>query len=98
MRFLRLDYRDDLHGLDLHPLLSVVSATEPTEVEQLLEAVRRISSGSTSGLRGLLEEFSTTLYDAVRPRLLQSHDIDLLCLTFKLHRLFWRLRFCFRFY
>ena len=55
MRFLRLDCRDDLHGIDLHPLISVVSATEPGEVDQLLEAVRRISSGSTSGLRGLVE-------------------------------------------
>lgn len=54
MRFLRLDYRDDLHGIDLHPLISVVSATEPYEVDQLLEAIRRISSGSTAGLRGLL--------------------------------------------
>ncbi len=55
MRFLRLDYRDDLHGIDLHPLISVVSGTEPIEVDQLLEAIRRISSGSTSGLRGLVE-------------------------------------------
>ncbi len=56
MRFLRLDYRDDLHGLDLHPLISVVAATESSELEQLLEAVRRLSVGSTSGLRGLVEQ------------------------------------------
>ncbi|MEM9561427.1 MAG: hypothetical protein AAGA93_02350 [Actinomycetota bacterium] len=55
MRFLRLDFRDDLHGLDLHPLISVVSATESNESEQLLEAVRRLSVGSTAGLRGLVE-------------------------------------------
>lgn len=55
MRFLRLDYRDDLRALDLHPLISVVSITEADKREHLLEAVRRLSTGSTSGLRGLVE-------------------------------------------
>ena len=55
MRFLRLDYRDDLRGVDLHPLLSVVTAVGEREIDHLLEAVRRLSTGSTSGLRGLVE-------------------------------------------
>lgn len=55
MRFLRLDYRDDLRALDLHPLISVVSIDEADKRENLLEAVRRLSTGSTSGLRGLVE-------------------------------------------
>ena len=55
MRFLRLDYRDDLRGLDLHPLISVVAVPEPAERDHLLEAVRRISNGSTAGIRGLVE-------------------------------------------
>jgi hypothetical protein len=55
MRFLRLDYRDDLRGLDLHPLISVVSIADRGQREHLLEAIRRISNGSTGGLRGLIE-------------------------------------------
>ncbi len=55
MRFLRLDFRDDLNSLDIHPLLTVVSSLETHQKRQLLEAVRRLSSGSTIGLRGLVE-------------------------------------------
>lgn len=55
MRFLRLDYRDDLFGLDLHPLISVVTMPRSTERDHLLEAVRRIANGSTGGIRGLVE-------------------------------------------
>ncbi len=55
MRFLRLDFRDDLNSLDLHPLLTVVPPLEPPHQRQLFEAIRRLSSGSTVGLRGLLE-------------------------------------------
>lgn len=55
MRFLRLDYRDDHRALDLHPLISVVTIADPDQRGHLLEAVRRLSIGSTSGLRGLIE-------------------------------------------
>lgn len=55
MRFLRLDFRDEVKGFDLHPLLTVISAAEQREIEQLLDAVRSFSSGSTGGLRGLIE-------------------------------------------
>ncbi len=55
MRLLRFDFRDDLNSVDLHPLITVVSGLEPTHQRQLFEAVRRLSSGSTVGLRGLVE-------------------------------------------
>ncbi len=55
MRFLRLDFGDDLHSLDLHPLVTVVSGLSINHQRQLFEAVRRFSTGSTAGLRGLIE-------------------------------------------
>lgn len=55
MRFLRLDFRDDLNSIDFHPLLTVVSSLSAGQRRQLFEAVRRLSSGSTVGLRGLVE-------------------------------------------
>lgn len=55
MRFLRLDFRDDLNSIDFHPLLTVVSSLSAVQRRQLFEAVRRLSSGSTVGLRGLVE-------------------------------------------
>lgn len=55
MRFLRLDFRDDLNSLDFHPLVTVVSSLGSSHQRQLFEAVRRLSSGSTVGLRGLVE-------------------------------------------
>lgn len=55
MRLLRLDFRDDLHSIDFHPLLTVVSSLSAPDRRQLFEAVRRLSSGSTVGLRGLVE-------------------------------------------
>ena len=55
MRFLRLDFRDDLNSLDLHPLITVVPPLEQANASQLFEAVRRLSGGSTVGLRGLVE-------------------------------------------
>ena len=55
MRFLRLDFRDDLNSLDFHPLITVVSGLTPPHQRQLFEAIRRLSSGSTVGLRGLVE-------------------------------------------
>lgn len=33
----------------------------------------------TSGLSNLLEEFSQTLYESIRPLILKCHDIDDLC-------------------
>ena len=55
MRLLRFDFRDDFSSVDLHPLITVVSGLEPAHQRQLFEAVRRLSSGSTVGLRGLVE-------------------------------------------
>lgn len=55
MRLLRFDFRDDLASVDLHPLLTVVSGLEPGHKRQLFEAVRRLSTGSTVGLRALVE-------------------------------------------
>ncbi len=55
MRFLRLDFGDDLHSLDLHPLVTVVSGLSPQYQRQLFESVRRFSTGSTAGVRGLIE-------------------------------------------
>ncbi|MGI9595988.1 MAG: hypothetical protein ACR2QK_07495, partial [Acidimicrobiales bacterium] len=55
MRLLRFDFRDDLNSVDLHPLITVVSGLEPLHQRQLFEAVRRLSTGSTVGLRGLVQ-------------------------------------------
>ncbi len=55
MRLLRFDFRDDLSSVDLHPLITVVSNLKPAHKRQLFEAVRRLSNGSTLGLRGLIE-------------------------------------------
>jgi hypothetical protein len=55
MRLLRFDFRDDFTSVDLHPLITVVSGLDPAHQRQLFEAVRRLSSGSTVGLRGLVE-------------------------------------------
>lgn len=55
MRFLRLDFGDDLHSLDVHPLVTVVSGLSMQHQRQLFETVRRFSAGSTSGVRGLVE-------------------------------------------
>ena len=55
MRFLRLDFGDDLHSLDLHPLVTVVSGLSPQHQRHLFESVRRFSTGSTAGVRGLIE-------------------------------------------
>ena len=73
MRFLRLDFRDDLNSIDFHPLITVVSALDPAYQRQLFEAVRRLSSGSTVGLRGLVEneglllELDATVTDPLAP-------------------------------
>lgn len=55
MRFLRLDFGDDLHSLDLHPLVTVVSGLSTQHQRQLFESVRRFATGSTAGVRGLIE-------------------------------------------
>lgn len=55
MRLLRFDFRDDFNSVDLHPLITVVSGLQPVHQRQLFEAVRRLSTGSTVGLRGLVE-------------------------------------------
>lgn len=55
MRLLRFDFRDEFSSVDLHPLITVVSGLDPARQRQLLEAVRRLSNGSTVGLRGLVE-------------------------------------------
>jgi len=55
MRFLRLDFGDDLHSLDLHPLVTVVSGLSAQHQRQMFEAVRRFSAGSTERIRGLIE-------------------------------------------
>ncbi len=55
MRFLRLDFGDDLHSLDLHPLVTVVSGLSSQHQRQLFEAVRRFAGGNTGGVRGLIE-------------------------------------------
>ncbi|MGH1488238.1 MAG: hypothetical protein ACRBK7_02400 [Acidimicrobiales bacterium] len=55
MRLLRFDFRDDFSSVDLHPLITVVSGLEPARQRQLFEAIRRLSNGSTVGLRGLVE-------------------------------------------
>ncbi len=55
MRFLRLDFGDDLHSLDLHPLVTVVSGLSTQHQRQLFESVRRFATGSTAGIRGLIE-------------------------------------------
>ncbi|MDH5522263.1 MAG: hypothetical protein OEZ14_17210, partial [Acidimicrobiia bacterium] len=55
MRFLRLDFGDDLHSLDLHPLVTVVSGLSAQHQRQLFESVRRFATGSTAGVRGLIE-------------------------------------------
>ncbi|MEM7275380.1 MAG: hypothetical protein AAF547_20060 [Actinomycetota bacterium] len=55
MRLLRLDFRDDLNSIDFHPLLTVVSSLTDGQRRQLFEAVRRLSGGTTVGLRGLVE-------------------------------------------
>ncbi len=55
MRFLRLDFGDDLHSLDLHPLVTVVSGLSTKHQRQLFESVRRFSTGDTGGVRGLIE-------------------------------------------
>ena len=55
MRLLRFDFRDDLSSVDLHPLVTVVTGLKPVHQRQLFEAVRRLSNGSTLGLRGLIE-------------------------------------------
>ena len=55
MRLLRFDFRDDLASVDLHPLVTVVRGLEPHHQRQLFEAIRKLSCGSTMGLRGLVE-------------------------------------------
>ena len=55
MRFLRLDFGDDLHSLDLHPLVTVVSGLSIQHQRQLFASVRRFASGRTAGVRGLIE-------------------------------------------
>lgn len=55
MRFLRLDFGDDLYSLDLHPLVTVVSGLSSQHQRQLFNSVRRFGLGSTVGIRGLIE-------------------------------------------
>ncbi len=55
MRLLRLDLRDDLDGLHLHPLITIVDDAEGRRRDLLLEVIRQLSTGSTTGLRGLIE-------------------------------------------
>ncbi len=55
MRFLRLDFRDDLNSIDLHPLVTVVTSLDSDHQRQLLQAVRRLASGTAVGLRGLVQ-------------------------------------------
>ncbi|MDH3293272.1 MAG: hypothetical protein OER95_03010 [Acidimicrobiia bacterium] len=55
MRFLRLDFGDDLYSLDLHPLVTVVSGLSSQHQRQLFNSVRRFATGSTVGVRGLVE-------------------------------------------
>jgi len=55
MRFLRLDFGDDLYSLDLHPLVSVVSGLSKHHQRQLFDSARRFAVGSTVGVRGLIE-------------------------------------------
>jgi hypothetical protein len=55
MRLLRLDFRDQRATLDLHPLLTVLTATDAVIQAQIFAAVRRLSRGETVGLRGLIQ-------------------------------------------
>jgi hypothetical protein len=55
MRFLRLDFGDDLYSLDLHPLVTVVSGLSSQHQRQLFDSVRRFALGSSVGVRGLIE-------------------------------------------
>ena len=55
MRLLRLDFRDELSSIDLHPLVNVVSGLDAGLQRELVKAVRALAGGSTVGLRGLVE-------------------------------------------
>lgn len=55
MRLLRLDFGSEFRSLDLHPLLNVVSDVSPSHQRQLFDAIRTLASGSTLGVRGLVE-------------------------------------------
>lgn len=55
MRLLRLDFRDPKATLDIHPLLTVVSAQDSAIQPPLYAALRRLSRGETMGLRGLIQ-------------------------------------------
>lgn len=55
MRLLRLDFRDELSSIDLHPLINVVSGLEAGLQRELVKAVRALAAGSTVGLRGLVQ-------------------------------------------
>lgn len=55
MRLLRLDFGDDLHRLDLHPLVTVVDDLSPDQQLQLFAAVRDLARGTARSFRGLVE-------------------------------------------
>ncbi len=55
MRLLRFDFGSEFRSIDLHPLLNVVSGLSPGHQRQLFDAVQTLASGSTIGVRGLVE-------------------------------------------
>lgn len=55
MRLLRLDFGDDLHRLDLHPLVTVVDDLSFEQQCQLFTAVRELARGTARSFCGLVE-------------------------------------------
>jgi|GEM_PF-4515614 len=55
MRLLRLDFIDEFTKLDLHPLVTIIQATSVDKQLRLIESLRKLSTGSTSGITGLVE-------------------------------------------
>ena len=55
MRLLRFDFGPELRSVDLHPLLNVVSGLSPSHQRQLFDAIQTLASGSTLGVRGLVQ-------------------------------------------
>ncbi len=55
MRLLRLDFGDELHRLDLHPLVTVIDDLSSDQQQQLFTAVRELARGTARSFRGLVE-------------------------------------------
>ncbi len=54
MRLLRLDLGTG-HSVDLHPFVTLVSGLEPEQERELVEAIRRVATGTTTAVRGLVQ-------------------------------------------